>query len=609
MMKNIRKRFESGGSIESQNKQMFLSNIKSCLHHADEINQTLFEEIEGWVLAKSQRAATSLSDVAHFFDGQQQFAQGGVIKTVDDAVKKLESEGLYVTKASDFVKKKGFDWTIGRDFETAYTETGHPYNDSWGVNLTDKDLIGTANGGSLGDYLGKTVEIEIPDSNEAIVTKVYRQLKDAVVTPMGVWKSSMVKMARGGQIDNGNMDMFLSNINAVKHHANEIMVSPIESVPAWVLSMSDRAASDLSDVAHYLAGEKTEAMDVIPYELIVHGEDGQEFIEIDAHDESEALEIAQMKYLPEHVMMSHGGVFRKSLEKRAQESVGDDVWYSLDERTRAGVVSEIAQSEIGSQKSFFAEGGVMEATAVTYKVKYDVGAEKPVEKTYKTKGEMEDDIAEMYMSHDVQDVDIQEVFPAPPKEEEPKKKNLFQKAEEKAPKKSSSKDKEQVIVEGIESQIMRYDELKAIIDNATAEKELIGGKLKEIGKEEFLRIYSERNKVPENFDLADGDQRILFIVMDKYKKVEPEKVPLLKELGGLLEEVTTYTFNNEVLDRVGDIVSDLIMGSDKLTEKDKEKLLVATKTTAIKKGSIDRLMDYEDPDSVFVLIEPILALK
>ena len=209
---------------------------------------------------------------------------------------------------------------------------------------------------------------------------------------------------------------------------------------------------------------------------------------------------------------------------------------------------------------------------------------------------------------EVKNVKMEEV------KEEPKKAkaaepSLFGMAKAAPPKAASKKEKESVNIKGIADDISRYDTLKEIINNSKAEQEVIGGTLKQLGKDKFIEIYKQRGLKPDNFNLADGDENILFIVMDKYKKVEAEKAAMLEQYDGLLETVTTYSFNPEVLDRIGDVVSKIIMTSKLISDDDKRNLLVQDTTMGIKKGTIDRLMQYDDPAVIFDLIEPILALK
>jgi hypothetical protein len=64
----------------------------------------------------------------------------------------------------------------------------------------------------------------------------------------------------GGSVAEGNYEMLMSNIKAIKHHAEELAgaVTPNTEIEAWVLSKSERAETDLSDITHYLDGLKME---------------------------------------------------------------------------------------------------------------------------------------------------------------------------------------------------------------------------------------------------------------------------------------------------------------------------------------------------------------
>ena len=76
------------------------------------------------------------------------------------------------------------------------------------------------------------------------------------------------KMEKGGYMADGgvtekevvesNADMVLSQIKAVKHHAEELssVVSRKSNIEAWVVGKIERASTDLSDITHYLEGNK-----------------------------------------------------------------------------------------------------------------------------------------------------------------------------------------------------------------------------------------------------------------------------------------------------------------------------------------------------------------
>lgn len=192
--------------------------------------------------------------------------------------------------------------------------------------------------------------------------------------------------------------------------------------------------------------------------------------------------------------------------------------------------------------------------------------------------------------------------------------NLFAIAKKNAPeKKGTKKDKESVHVKGLAKSIARFDQLKELIKNSEAELEVIAGDIKQAGKEKFLELYQTRGRRPESFNLEDANQKVLYIVQDAYKGdrsgMSEEKAELFEQFPEVIETTVTYAFNPDVLNRVGDKISQIIMSSKLISDEDKRNLIVATSKTTIKKGTIEKLLEYEDPTMMFELIEPIVALK
>jgi len=73
-------KYGDGGSIAEGNYEMVLSKAKELHHHASELQDALKKEknIEGWVVAKVERASADLSDVTHYLDGKSEYADGGM---------------------------------------------------------------------------------------------------------------------------------------------------------------------------------------------------------------------------------------------------------------------------------------------------------------------------------------------------------------------------------------------------------------------------------------------------------------------------------------------------------------------------------------------------
>lgn len=249
-----------------------------------------------------------------------------------------------------------------------------------------------------------------------------------------------------------------------------------------------------------------------------------------------------------------------------------------------------------------AEGGVAEKI----KVSFTLSDGSVVTQSYDSKADSDEGIADFMIANDVTDVKV----------EEEKKKSLSDIVKKVEKKGAKSKDKPSVEVDGIEGDIAEYKRLNEKIKILTADKELVGGKIRAIGKEKFIELYEERRRTPDNFLLKDGDEEILFVVQDKYIKVTPEKEAMLNNYGkGLVETATTYEFTDLIEKKlpngqtIGEIVVGMIMDNKLIPENDKMNLITAKQVTRVPKGTIDRLMDYKEPAEVYNLIEPITQLR
>lgn len=158
--------------------------------------------------------------------------------------------------------------------------------------------------------------------------------------------------------------------------------------------------------------------------------------------------------------------------------------------------------------------------------------------------------------------------------------------------------------------VKRYAELKHQIDSATGELKMIEGDIKNVGKDLFMKEYRQQKSTPDNFKIEDETgNTCMFIVMDKYTSVDEVKAGILGQFDGLLTENVVYKFNADLVEKYGAVLSELILNSPDIEEEDKSNLISGEKTFAVTKGSIDRLMQYDSPEAIFELINPILALK
>ena len=160
------------------------------------------------------------------------------------------------------------------------------------------------------------------------------------------------------------------------------------------------------------------------------------------------------------------------------------------------------------------------------------------------------------------------------------------------------------------NKVQKYAELKQLIDSATGELKMIEGDIKAVGKDLFMKEYRTQKSTPDNFKIQDETgNACMFICMDKYTIVDEGKASILGQFDGLLAENVVYKFNADLVEKYGAVLSELILNCSDIDDLDKGNLISGEKTFSVAKGSIDRLMQYANPDQVYELINPIIALK
>jgi hypothetical protein len=175
---------------------------------------------------------------------------------------------------------------------------------------------------------------------------------------------------------------------------------------------------------------------------------------------------------------------------------------------------------------------------------------------------------------------------------------------------TTKKDKKTLQAPDLGEKVRRFSELKQQIEAATGELKMIEGDIKTTGRSLYLSEYRSQRSAPDNFKIQDETgASCMFIVMDKYTAVDEDKAEILRNFDGLLSENVTYKFNPDLVEKYGAILSELILNCQEIDDADKGQLISGERTYGVQKGSIDRLLQYDNPEQVFELINPIVALK
>ncbi len=202
------------------------------------------------------------------------------------------------------------------------------------------------------------------------------------------------------------------------------------------------------------------------------------------------------------------------------------------------------------------------------------------------------------------------------------KKNLFGAAKAKAPKVDPKKAKEEVILTCsiFHESLSRLAEVNKQMTELAAEEKILKDDVRTQSIKAFIDLYERKKKYPGSFQVRstapknDPTASLLFLPTDKYIKIDEERAKELEAAYGseIVEETTVYTMDAGLVEEYGEIISDLIMNSKDIPEDDKDRLISATTSYTIKKGTISELTTtYSDVPLREILedIKPVYQIK
>jgi len=197
--------------------------------------------------------------------------------------------------------------------------------------------------------------------------------------------------------------------------------------------------------------------------------------------------------------------------------------------------------------------------------------------------------------------------------------SLFSKAKKAAPATKAKKDqKVRISVEdpNFFDNVQKLEALNDQMKSAKAKADMIADELKDLGKEKWAELYGQTGKNPESVMIcqenASGDTaQFMFVPTDKYITITEERADELRETYGdeIVEEETTFSFDSRMIEKYGEILSDLIMNSPDIAESDKEKIIKATTKFSVAKGTIDNFAKYGEVSEVMEAVRPVVAMK
>jgi hypothetical protein len=100
------------------NKRMLENQAHEIEHHSEELNSQvkITKRVPAWVIAKTERATTDLSDVTHYLDGENKMAYGGELGDVNYEIIPLPSSKKFIIVQVTNLGNDKEDENIIRDF-------------------------------------------------------------------------------------------------------------------------------------------------------------------------------------------------------------------------------------------------------------------------------------------------------------------------------------------------------------------------------------------------------------------------------------------------------------------------------------------------------------
>lgn len=197
-------------------------------------------------------------------------------------------------------------------------------------------------------------------------------------------------------------------------------------------------------------------------------------------------------------------------------------------------------------------------------------------------------------------------------------KNLFSSAKSVAPKTVAKKD-EKIRINLNDSdfftKVYKLEILQDRMKSDKAQADMIADEIKDLSKEEWVRLYEKTGKNPGSIFVESivNEQvaQVLYVPSDKYITVNADKAEVLIEKYGqdIIEEKTTFSFDNDMIEKYGEILSNLIMSSDGISDSDKEKIIKASTAYSISKGTIDKMKFYGPIGEIMEEVKPVVSLK
>ena len=197
--------------------------------------------------------------------------------------------------------------------------------------------------------------------------------------------------------------------------------------------------------------------------------------------------------------------------------------------------------------------------------------------------------------------------------------NLFSKAKSTAVTKTTKAKDEKVRVTVKDGDFFdKVQTLETLQENMKRDKaraDMLADEIKDTAKSEWVKVYEKTGRNPGSIMIEAKNgvdvAQTMFVPSDKYISINAERAEALTEKFGaeIVEEKTTFSFDNDMIEKYGEVISRMIEESNEIDEDDKGKIIKAVAAFSIAKGTIDKMKSYGEVSEIMEEVKPVIALK
>ena len=196
--------------------------------------------------------------------------------------------------------------------------------------------------------------------------------------------------------------------------------------------------------------------------------------------------------------------------------------------------------------------------------------------------------------------------------------SIFDRSKKSTTSKKTKNEKNEIIVNDTDffEKVEKLEELQTKLKETKDKADLISDELKNIAKREWCSLYENTSENPESITVVQNNDddftaSIMLTPSDRYITINEDRAEELKDTYGdeIVEEKTTFSFDEKMIEKYGDILSDFILNCDEIDNKDREKIIKSTTTYTVAKGTINKLKEYGEVVEMIETIKPVFSIK